>query len=129
MVERLGGLPDQSFPATASPVLHLGQFQCAGPPGNKTAYPQGVGQRRTLAGASSNDETVPNESSCLLEEAGMDQVQEWLEELAGPCSASRREILAEDLSLALEGFMGIESEMLVPVLLDLADSAPGTAAF
>jgi hypothetical protein len=66
---------------------------------------------------------------CPTEEARVDQVQGWLEELAGPCSASRKEILAEELSRALEGFMGIESEMLIPVRLNLAESAPGAAPF
>jgi hypothetical protein len=40
------------------------------------------------------------------------QILEWFAELEGPCTTSRQVVLATQLSHALEGFMGIDKELL-----------------
>jgi hypothetical protein len=45
------------------------------------------------------------------------QILEWFAELEGPCSTSRQVVLATQLSHALEGFMGIDEELLSQAFL------------
>ena len=45
------------------------------------------------------------------------QILEWFAELDGPCSQSRQVVLATHLSDALEGFMGIDKDLLSQAFL------------
>jgi hypothetical protein len=55
-----------------------------------------------------------------LGDAETDQILAWLEQLESADSTSRKITIASQLSVALEGFMGIEREMLKTWVLDLA---------
>jgi hypothetical protein len=46
------------------------------------------------------------------------QILEWFAELEGPCTTSRQVVLATQLSHALEGFMGIDKELLSQAFLN-----------
>jgi hypothetical protein len=59
-------------------------------------------QRQTVIGISDAEEA---------------QILEWFAELDGPCSTSRQVVLAAQLSHALEGFMGIDKELLTQAFL------------
>jgi hypothetical protein len=56
---------------------------------------------------------IDNHSEQTLEE----QILVWMDELARPGKAARGHTLACELSAALERFMGIERELLFPLLL------------
>jgi hypothetical protein len=45
------------------------------------------------------------------------EILEWYDEFDGPCSESRRSVLASKLGGALEGYMDIEREILSCALL------------
>ena len=59
-------------------------------------------QRQTVIGISDAEEA---------------QILEWFAEWEGPCSTSRQMVLAAQLSDALEGFMGIDKELLSQAFL------------
>jgi hypothetical protein len=46
------------------------------------------------------------------------QILEWFAEFEGPCTTSRQVVLATQLSQALEGFMGIDKELLSQAFLN-----------
>jgi hypothetical protein len=52
-----------------------------------------------------------------LSDAEHETVQEWFQELDGPCAASREVVLVSRLAGALTGFMGIDKEVLRSALL------------
>ena len=41
-----------------------------------------------------------------------ERIVEWLDELVGPCSYTQAVVLASQLGSTLQGYMGIDSEML-----------------
>lgn len=57
----------------------------------------------------------------MLVEPEIDDILAWFEELAEVRNPVQKAKLISQLSTALEGFMGIEEEMLVPVLSDHQD--------
>ena len=57
----------------------------------------------------------------MLEEQEIDDILTWFEELAKVRNPVEKAQLVSQLSTALEGFMGIEEEMLIPVLAEGLD--------
>ena len=55
---------------------------------------------------------LQSQSVIGISDAEEAQILEWIAELEGPCSSSRQVVLATQLSHALEGFMGIDKELL-----------------
>lgn len=52
-----------------------------------------------------------------ISDAEEEQILEWFAELKAPCPRSRQLVLAAQLSDALEGFMGIDKELLSQAFL------------
>jgi hypothetical protein len=63
-----------------------------------------------------------------LSDAEHREVQDWLEELDGPCSLSREVVLVARLCKALGGFMGVDEDILPRAFLE-ATRARKTNAF
>jgi hypothetical protein len=57
-------------------------------------------------------------------DGAIEQIYAKLEDLASCSSAAREAMLAEQIADALQGFMGIEREMLAPILPRLVLPTP-----
>lgn len=61
-----------------------------------------------------------------LSDAEHREVQDWLEELDGPCSHSREVVLVTRLCKALGGFMGVDEHILPRAFLEATRARKAT---